>query len=62
MEIDHVEEHLVNGALMKKYAGQQVRVWLQTSGDTSAGGRQVSKEFSHQISFTHCDSHCSCKV
>lgn len=34
-------QHLVNGALMKKYVGSDVRVWIEVSG-TSSGGRQVN--------------------
>lgn len=35
------EQHLVNGALMKKYVGSEVRLWIEVSG-TSSGGRQVN--------------------
>lgn len=40
MEVDHEERRLVNGGLMKKYAGQTVHLYLKVT-NTSPGGRQV---------------------
>lgn len=40
------DTRLVNGALLKKYAGQKIHVYLQTAGEESAGGRQVRKVIS----------------
>lgn len=42
MEVDYEEHHLVNGALMKKYTGQPVNLFLNVA-NTSTGGRQVSE-------------------
>lgn len=42
MEVDREDQHLVNGALMKKYVGQSVRLYLNVM-NTSTGGRQVSE-------------------
>lgn len=41
MEIDYEEQGLINGALMKKYTGQLVRIWLNIAGNTSTGGHKV---------------------
>lgn len=40
MEVDHEEQYIVNGGLMKKYSGKLVRIYLNVA-NTSTGGRQV---------------------
>jgi len=39
--MDSEEQHLINGALMKKYSGQLVRIWINIPGSTSTGGNKV---------------------
>lgn len=41
MDVDYDEQHLINGALMKKYAGQLIRIWVNITGSTSTGGHKV---------------------
>jgi len=39
--MDSEEQYLINGALMKKYSSQQVRIWINIAGNTSTGGSKV---------------------
>jgi hypothetical protein len=55
MEVDQEQQHLVNGALMKKYTGQMCRVYLNVM-NTSTGGRQVS-EITRIVKFFYNDFH-----
>lgn len=54
MEIDREEHHLVNGSLMKKYAGQVVHLWLNIAGNTSTGGRKVNFTKLRNYNYSEC--------